>query len=355
MATLRLRDRDAIVTKEGLILRVFGYSHPRYAYICDTEYAPERLFKSENPKAYRNSGSHVFYKFYGDEGWRFIQASFPHYMVFHEMLQTNVLGVDHHDLAGVRKPEVRLRTLIEAQPKDELVSAMQEVLELVIQHSGLSLEDFGVFGSMLHGFHHPKFSDIDFVIYGREKRAALLRTLKELYQDGSSPLMNEFETSQSLRGKRWFFRNFTPKEFLWHQRRKLIYSLFDDPKSGRIIKTEFESVKDWKDIQDEYCSRTRILKKGWARLLARITEDGDSAFIPSVYQIEPLSVLEGMKEAAEVERVVSYLEEFRMQARKDERVYVAGNLEKVTTPRSSFHQIALTYCPRYYEQALKTA
>jgi predicted nucleotidyltransferase len=83
--------------------------------------------------------------------------------------------------------------------------------------------------------------------------------------------------------------------------------------------------------------------------------DGDSAFIPSVYQIEPSSVLEGMEESAEVERVVSYLEEFRMQACKGEQVYVAGNLEKVTTPRSSFHQIVLTYCPRYYEQALKIA
>ena len=29
MATLALRDRDAIQTEEGLIFRVFGYSHPK--------------------------------------------------------------------------------------------------------------------------------------------------------------------------------------------------------------------------------------------------------------------------------------------------------------------------------------
>ena len=29
MATLDLRDRDAIQTEEGLIFRVFGYSHPQ--------------------------------------------------------------------------------------------------------------------------------------------------------------------------------------------------------------------------------------------------------------------------------------------------------------------------------------
>ena len=353
MAALRLRDRDAVVTKEGLIFRVFGYSHPPDAYICDAEYAPEESFTSDNPKASRNSGSHVFYKFYEDEGWKFIRRSFPQYMIFHKMLRMKVLGIDRHDIAEVRKPEVRLRTLIDSQVKDELVSAMENVIEVAGKRSGLSCEDFGVFGSMLHGFHHPKFSDLDLVIYGREKLAALLRTLKGLYEDDSSPLKNEFETDQPLKGKRWLFQNFSPEEFLWHQRRKMIYALFNDAKSGRIIKTEFEPVKDWGEILNEYDSGARIMQKGWVKIQARITEDSDAPFIPSVYQVQPLSILSGSREAAEAKGVVSYMEEFRLQARKDEVVYIEGNLEEVTTSTSAFYQIALTYCPRYYEQALK--
>jgi len=53
------------------------------------------------------------------------------------------------------------------------------------------------------------------------------------------------------------------------------------------------------------------------------------------------------------ERVISYVEEFRMQAERDEEVYVEGNLEQVVSSRKTFHQITLTYGPRYYEQALK--
>jgi hypothetical protein len=49
------------------------------------------------------------------------------------------------------------------------------------------------------------------------------------------------------------------------------------------------------------------------------------------------------------------MEEFRMQAQKGETVYVEGNLEEVTTSRGNFYQVALTYCPRYYEQVLKAA
>jgi hypothetical protein len=44
-----------------------------------------------------------------------------------------------------------------------------------------------------------------------------------------------------------------------------------------------------------------------------------------------------------------------LQAQKDEKVCVEGNLEEVVTPNGSYHQIALTYCPRYYEQVLKVA
>jgi predicted nucleotidyltransferase len=88
-------------------------------------------------------------------------------------------------------------------------------------------------------------------------------------------------------------------------------------------------------------------------MLARITEDEDAPFIPSVYSINPLTVLQGTNGADEATRVVSYLEEFRLQAQKDEKVYIEGNLEEVITSDGSFNQITLTYCPRYYEQVLK--
>jgi len=355
LATLRLRDRDAIVTKEGLIFRVFGYSHPPNAYICDVEYAPAIIFKSTDPKAFRNKGQKVFCKFYGDEGWNFIQSRVPQYMILHEMLGRKVVGVNYSNILKVQKPEVKFEKLVNTEPKDSLITAMRDLLEVITERSGLSVEDFGVFGSLLHGFHNPKFSDIDLIIYGRRNTSKLCETLQELYETDSSPLRNEFETDHTIRKKNWRFQNLSPLEYLQHQQRKLIYGLFNDQKSGRIMKTELEPVKNWREISNEYDPETRILQKGWTRMLACVTGDNDAPFIPSIYEIEPLSVLQGAKEALEVKRIVSYMEEFRMQALRDETVYVEGNLEEVTTPKGSFYQIALTYCPRYYEQVLKTA
>ncbi len=231
---------------------------------------------------------------------------------------------------------------------------MERVLEISLEHTGLKPSNFGVFGSMLHGFHHPKFSDIDFTIYGKAENAKMRQTMAQLYSDGSSGLRNEFESEDVMNGKDWRFQNFEVKDFVWHQRRKMIYGLYDDTaRSGRVIKAEFEPVKVWSEIKSEYDSQSKIKQKGWVKLKARITADDEAPFIPSVYSIEPLEVLGGSTGALKATRIFSYMEEFRQQAQNDETVIVEGNLEEVESPMGNFWQVTLTYCPRYYEQVLK--
>lgn len=351
LQSLRLRDRDAIITGDNIIFRVYGYFHPSGAYVCDPEYASSSIYKSLNPRAPRGKGKPVYYKFYADEGLRFIREKYPRYMVFYEPLQERFVGVPWACVAKTRKPDAEFRRLIEEPTTDDLLKALHKIYSLVASRSGLSESDFGVFGSFLHGFYHPKFSDIDLIVYGRDKLRRLCKALEEFYRE-KGPLRNEFESEESVKGKLWKFVNYSPKEYLWHQQRKMIYALFKDAEWERIIKTEFEPVKDWKEICNEYNPNTRVIKRGWIKAAARITDDQDAPFIPSIYKIEPIEILEGPK-VENVQRILSYVEEFRMQAEKDELVYVEGNLEKVITPTRTFHQITLTYCPRYYEQVLK--
>jgi predicted nucleotidyltransferase len=353
---LSLRDRDGILTREGLIFRVFGYSHPPHAYLCDAEYASAEIFTSTDPRAPREGKNGLFYKFYNDEGMTLVAKKYPQYLVFHEMLGLKLVGVDRNAIVEARKPEKRLATLFEAGPTDELLRATERVLNIALENSGLKTRNFGVFGSMLNSFHHPKYSDIDFVIYGKAENAKMRQTLEELYAQDDSGLSNEFESDDAMKGKRWLFKNFDVKDFVWHQRRKMIYGLYNDrAQSGRIIKAEFEPVKDWSEIHSEYDPQTRIVQKGWTRIKAHVTDDADAPFIPSVYGIQPLEVQSGTRDALDAVRVFSYMEEFRQQAQNDETVIVEGNLEEVTSPKGSFHQVTLTYCPRYYEQVLKVA
>jgi predicted nucleotidyltransferase len=352
---LNLRDRDGILTREGLIFRVFGYSHPPKAYLCDAEYASAKIFASIDPRSPRKGADDLFYKFYNDEGLKLIFNRYPHYTILHKMLGQKVVGILKADIAKVRKPEERLQALIKAGAEDELEDAMQRVLKIVLHRSGLSVENFGVFGSMLYGFHHPKYSDIDLLIYGKKENERLRETLEALYADCASGFKNEFGSEAAMAGKRWLFKNLTIKEFLWHQKRKQIYGLFDDEMSKRVIKVEFEPVKAWDEIKSEYDPEACIVQKGWVRIKARVTVDSDGPFIPSIYGIEPLEILSGADDALEAVRVFSYMEEFRQQAQKDETVIIEGNLEELISSKGSSHQITLTYCPRYYEQVLKVA
>ena len=348
-----LRDRDAIVVAEKIIFRVYGYFHPPGGYLCDVEYAPSEIFKSDNPKALRQAGSRVFYKFYSDEGLRFILQHYPKYTVLYKPLRRKLVGVYERYIREIRKPQLKLQKLLEEAPKDNLLKTLHHVVEIVTRRSGLSSENFGVFGSLLHGFYHPRFSDIDLIIYGSGQLTKLLETLSEFYREQDSPLRNEFESRESVKNKHWRFLNYSKEEFVMHQRRKMIYAVFHDEESRRKIKVEFEPVKEWNEIHNEYDDDVKITKKGWIKALARVNDDSESPFIPSIYKIEILKILEGPR-VDDIERIISYVEEFRMQAEKGDIVLVEGNLEEVTTPKDNFHQITLTYGPRYYEQVLKT-
>ena len=90
---LKLRDRDAIITREGIIFRVYGYFHPPEGYVCDVEYAPEKIYRSKDPRAPRRLGSKTFYKFYADEGLKFVMENFPEYTLFYRPLQKKLVGV----------------------------------------------------------------------------------------------------------------------------------------------------------------------------------------------------------------------------------------------------------------------
>jgi len=348
---LKLRDRDTILTADGILFRVYGYLHPKGAYVCDPEYASPKVFQSTNPRAKRGEKETVYYKFFADEGLKLILNKFPQYTVFYEPLQKCLVGVNEADIAEVRKPEVGLQQVLQKEPNDVLLKALHDLLDRVLSQSGLKTTDFGVFGSLLHDFYHPDLSDLDFIVYGRENMNRLCMALETLYREDSS-LRNEFDGMKAVEQKDWKFLNYSLEEYRWHQQRKLIYAYFDSADAGRVVKAEFEPVKSWKENVNEFNNFARISHAGWIKAIVEITDDKDAPYIPSIYKIDVKEVLTG-PEFLDITRIFSYMEEFRMQAKKGEKVLVEGNLEKVIDGTNIYHQITLSYGPRYYEQTMK--
>ena len=348
---MRFRDRDAPVTLEGLILRTYGYDHPRNSCFCDLEYAPETLYKAKDPKAIRDGGPMKYYKFYFDNGLRFVRDRLPQYQIFHKALGRQLVGVRADQLARIVRPDIKLKELMGVND-DILAEEAANVVYAICDASELKPEDFGVFGSLAHGFHNQRYSDLDLIIYGKRQLLELQLTLAELFEKGI--FSNEFEKwTTAMPPIHWNFLRYSKEEYGWHQGRKLIYALKRSERLGRPLKIEFEPVRRWEEIDNEYDKNLKIEDLGRVEAVVEILADDNAGFMPSIYTVE-LKELDRKMGLDEVVRIVSYVEEFRLQVRRGEKAMVRGNLERVESTGGKFLQIVLSYGEDYFDQILKS-
>jgi len=348
---LRVRDRDAPVSREGIIFRVMGYEHPNNFCICDVEYAPEGIYKSSNPRAVRDGGKVKYYKFYFDEGLRFIAKNYPRYRLFSEKFGSYLVGIYEHQIYVLRRPDEGLRRLYSSTDSDPLLEALYDLLDYIMEHSRLKLRDFGVFGSILHKIYNVFYSDIDLIVYGIDETACLRETLNDLFESQGSMLVNEYSGSKPPDHRYEKFKYLSKEEYLWHQKRKNIYVVLMSKQ--RRIKAEFEPVLKWSEINNNYEKIARVRKLGFVEAVFEIVDDTYSPFMPSIYDINILN-MRGYALNAKVDRFVSFVEEYRLQLFEGERGIVRGWLEEVTyVSGEKRYQITLSIGPRYYDQVLK--
>ncbi len=347
---MKFRDRDAPISPEGIIFRVFGYDHPHDAAFCDVEYAPESIYSTDERRAVRDGGKTLYYKFYFDGGLNFVREKYPQYVMPHKFLG-DAVGISSQQVREVRRPDEYLKQIYNSEFHDPLIDTMREILDHVLDISNLHLDDFGIFGSILHGFYNIKYSDVDFIIYGQKELHELFEVLGSLYS--KDIFENEFNSwTIDDPPEHWNFQRYSKKEYGWYQKRKRIYSIFSSKKLNRTVKIEWEPVRKWAEINNEYNEIVDIKKVGWTGIKFRVINDLGNGFMPTVYGIEVLDVIDGITQY-EIERIVNYVEEFRMQLFKDEIGYAYGMVEHVFTKTRDYYQLVLTYGPNYFEQVIK--
>jgi predicted nucleotidyltransferase len=347
---MKFRDRDAPVSHNGLIFRTYGYDHPLDSCFCDLEYAPETLYNTRDPRAVRDGLPTKHYKFYFDGGLKYALNRDPSFKLRHEALSRDLVGIRATEISRVVRPDEMLTKLMKTDG-DPLQKTCIEIIDLITDSSSLKPSDFGVFGSLAQEFHNSLFSDVDLIIYGIEELHELQDTLTELYKEKS--LINEFNGWTPLDPPtHWNFRHYSKEDYGWHQRRKRIYAVNDAGLLGREVKIEFEPVRRWDEIVNEYPETLSIKELGRVEAVGEVISGDEGGFMPSIYPVR-LEEIEGNIDPGEIRRVVSYVEEFRLQVETGERFLVRGNLEEVETRSGSFHQITLSYGRDYFDQVLK--
>jgi predicted nucleotidyltransferase len=344
------RDRDAPITNDGLIFRVYGYDHPSGSCFCDLEYAPSSLYSVETMKALREGPKGRFYKFYLDGGLKFASAQKPPYRMFHQPLQRMMVGVKLSQMSRVMRPEIRLVELLKMSG-DPLIEAMRGILGIVTDNSNLRTGDFGVFGSLAHGFHSVRYSDVDLIIYGKKKLVELSVTLQNLFDDGI--MENEFDDwTLNDPPYHWNFTHYSKAEYGSYQRRKLIYARYLSKNLGRRVNVEFEPVRRLNEVKNEYSDIDEIVSLGRVEARGDVLNDEEGGFMPSIYPVQ-ISEVTADVDRHSIRRVVSYVKEFRFQLKAGETALIRGNLERIVKKDEEFHQITLSYGPDYFDQILK--
>lgn len=308
------KDRDYILTVENIFFTVLGYTHPPTKVIAYPKYTLKK----------RSSYRRVL-PFYTisclKEALTYLKEKHPEYLYVDEVSGLKFSAVPLERIKFHYHPEKKVEELLSRRPKDKLEALACKVVLELSEESSVSIEFFGLTGSILIGLHHPKFSDIDITVYGKENSLRVKETILNLYRRKNSN-----------------FRKFSGDTLeSWCEEKAKLYPLtiaeaerlYKRIWNRGIYKKKMFSIHpirlDW-EIKERYGEKV-YLQNGLVEAEAVIKDSTESIFMPSTYLVEDVKIKSGLN--VEVKEVVSYEGLYGGIFEESEKIVVKGVLEKV--------------------------
>jgi hypothetical protein len=323
------RDRDFIRTKEGFFFCVVGPYHPEDCVIAYVKYVPARSGKWRDTNTHYQRVMRAYTIPDLLETFDVLKARHPRYLFHSEFYDVTMTAVPHHDVAQHYKPEEKLAQIFNSIRRDELQEKLTLFIVLLHEKSGIAVDRFGVTGSILLDIHNPKFSDIDLTIYGLQSSLKLKRTLNELFGNSNSPVRRfEGEILDEWCAKKAEHFPLSLEDARRLYERKWNIGLFSGvPFSIHPVKLEDE-------LAEKYGDKT-FRSEGPVVISAEVADDRENMFLPCVYGVRDVKVLEGKQDRSRILEVVSYESLYDSLAEIGEEIVVKGKLESVRDNRDS--------------------
>jgi len=297
-------DGDAFLTKHNFIFYTFGYEHPQERVSAFLKYIPTQLkphFPLRFIKRRWKLGSIQFVrpeKLYSAKNFQklteIFRKDFPEYIHSCPFRQKELVSPPKSLIKTVYVPNQRLETLFKKKRRDRLQELALETVNLLSVESKVSLEDFGLHGSIALNMHSPE-SDIDLAVYGAENFRRLEAAVNRLVKEG------ELDAARKNRG-----------EYM-----------------GKVF--VYNAVRKPEEIMVKY-GDYKYLPVSPIAFRCRIEDDSEAMFRPAIYRISdyrPLNSASRLEKAKTPEIVVSMIGCYRNVARKGESIKVSGVLERV--------------------------
>lgn len=313
------KDRDFVETLEGLLFCLVGYQHPPDKYIAYLKYSPAASGR------WQRSGTayHRELAFYHAHQVGLtiaeLEQQYPQYVHASPVWDMRFSMVPHPQVRTYYTPEARLAEIM-AHPMDELEEATARVVAEIQRATAIPLPVLGVTGSILLGIHSPAFSDIDLTIYGLANAQRLRDVMTGLDLAGASPMDAAYVDEWCKGVVKHHALTYAQAHWLISRRWNFVYfgedrhtiSLHPTRADDEI--TEAYGEHFYRDI-------------GVARLTATLTETRDAIFLPAIYQLDSVDILEGPQ--VEIGEICAYEGLFGQIGEPGQRVEARGKLERI--------------------------
>ena len=319
-------DGDTFATQEGFIFNVFGYEHPPGRIFAFLKYIPAKfkilfqikylehtwnyrrteLFRAENLYTAKN------YQTFLDT----FRKNFPNYVYRDHFRGKEIISAQLNSVKKIYVPRDCLRSLARIKHKDILQKNTLHLISLLSTESNISIEDFGVHGSVALNMHTIK-SDLDLVVYGSRNFRKLETTIKKLVAAGTLSYVfgNRLDAARRYKGR------YEDKIFMYNAIRNR------DEINSAYGKFQYTPIHD-------------------IEFFCKVNDDTEAMFRPAIYkteEYEPANITSTLPKDKVPELVVSMIGCYRNVARKGKKIRVSGMLERVKNLETGniFHQVVI--------------
>ncbi len=336
MRVIRLRrgfrDRDYVQTPEGFFFCVIGSVHPPDRVISYLKYIPSKRGRwgkglSRFQRIMRR------YTMLDLIGTISFLKKYPEYLYDSPIMGVSISAVPSSKIKNHLKPEEKIIDLSRSGDLDALQGKALDLALKISDESGIPLKYFGVTGSILLDIHQ-EFSDIDLTIYGVKNSECVRETIKQIYSVGSHGI-SKFSGEEA---KRWCLSKaeiypLTCEEACRVLSRKWNRGIF------KGTKFSIHPIKMEEEINEKYGDKV-FNPRGMIKIEAEVSDDSEAYFMPAIYKVEDVKVLEGQL-IKDIVEVASYEGFYGGIAYKGERIAVYGKLEKVIDKRNNeeYHRV----------------
>ncbi len=326
------RDRDFLETAEAFLFCVNGSVHPDDRVNAYLKYVPDPAGKwgKKGRRFSRILRSYTVPDLLETLG--FLEA-YPQYLYDSPVTGIRMSVVPLNRISVHFKPEEKIDQLMRMEAPDMLQRKAVDLAHYLSDESSIPISSFGVTGSLLLDIHQP-FSDIDLVVYGKPSSRLAKETLNRLYEERDAQV-RRFNSEET---HRWCLEKTRSFPLTYDEARAIFKRKWG---RGMFAETMFSlhPIKIEAEVSERYGDRV-FTPEGLVKVEAVVSDASEADFLPAVYLVEDVKIVDGGN-FADICEVVSYEGLYGGIAEESERIAVYGKLEGVSDRRTGrkYHRV----------------